>query len=56
MYALIEKQANQAVSELVEKAGLSTRAGSVVFSLPVTGVAGIRLEGGDDMESGAPED
>ena len=47
---------NRLMTAIMEKAGLSTRAGSVVFSLPVTGVAGIRLEGGDDMESGAPED
>ena len=36
---------NRLMTAIMEKAGLSTRAGSVVFSLPVTGVAGIRLEG-----------
>lgn len=36
-------QKNAVMTAIMEKAGLSTRAGSIVFSLPVTGVAGLRL-------------
>ena len=49
------EQKNKLMTAIMEKAGLSTRAGSVVFSLPVTGVAGIRLGNDDEEESGPSE-
>lgn len=41
-------QKNKIMTAIMENAGLSTRAGSVVFSLPVTGVAGLKLDSEDD--------
>ena len=37
---------------IIDKAGLKSKAGSIIFSLPVTETAGMRLieEGLDDLE------
>lgn len=47
-------QKNSIMRAVMEKAGMGTRAGSIVFSLPVTSTAGLRLLD-DDKDEEAPE-
>ena len=40
---IVAEQKNAIMSAIMEKAGLTSKAGTIVFSLPVTSTAGLRI-------------